>query len=132
MGLFSKKDPIDKWRRRSKLGAAFADHTGWQVNPDVGVFTTIDGQLVNVLFLPSSSVSGMSSWQQLVIEAGRQAERSHANQIGDDGGEEIEFEGFSGQTAPGSGVLEGAATGAGTEAWDRVVRAAEFLVARIS
>jgi len=128
--MFRKKDPMERWRRRNRFAADFADHTGWKVDVDAGVHTRLGGHLVNVLItapLDPSNAAGLL----VILEAGRQAERSHANQIGDDGGQPIEFEGWRGQAAPGSGLLQGDVAGANEADWDQIVRVAEFLVARI-
>jgi hypothetical protein len=125
MALFSKKTPMEKWRRQSPLMRDFVDHSGWTVHLDSGAVTTvIDGITVVVLIHPGGNLNA-----SVIIEAGAQAERSLANTFGDDGGEEFEFEGWRGVAAPGSGLIEG--SGSGPEFNDKVMAAAVDLVDRV-
>lgn len=124
--MFSKKTPMERWRSRNKVTAAFADHTGWDVHLESGVVhTLVDGVPVTVHAHPAGN-SGIG----VIIEAGAQAERTLANTAGDDGGEPYGFEDWQGVAAPGSGLLEGAG-GGGTELYDKMVAAAHDLVTRI-
>lgn len=129
MGLFSKKDPMEKWRSRNKLAASFVDHSGWDVNLELGVVhTVIDATTVTVL-IPDGS-SGVNT--MVIIEAGAQADRTMINTFGDDGGDPYEFEGWKGNAAPGSGLMEGHVKVADSEFYDKIVAAANDLVAHIT
>lgn len=126
MGLFDKKTPMEKWRSRNRVAAAFADHSGWDV--DFGsevVHTRIDDVPVTVLAQHTAN-----HHIGVIIEAGAQAERTLANTFGDDGGDPYEFEGWQGAAAPGSGLIEATGSG-GPEFYDKVMAAASDLVSRV-
>lgn len=126
MALFGKKTPMAKWRSRNRVAAAFADHSRWDVHLASGaVHTTIDGMAVTVLAHQAAN-------HQIgaIIEAGRQAERTLANDIGDDGGDPFEFEGWPGTAAPGSGLIEAFDNG-GPDFYDQLMAAAHDLVTRV-
>ena len=126
MALFAKKTPMEKWRSRNQVAAAFADHSGWDVHLETGVVHTLIGDVpVTVLARHTGNLQ-----IGVIVEAGAQAERTLANTIGDDGGDPFEFGGWRGVAAPGSGLLEGAGTG-GPEFYDKVVAAANDLVSRV-
>lgn len=124
--MFGKKSPSDKWRKQNPVGAAFADHSGWDVHFEFGVVhTVIDGVPVTVL-----AHHGGGQQVGVIIEAGTQAERTLTNTIGDDGGEPFEFDGWRGAVAPGSGLLEGGGIG-GPNLYDRIMAAAIALASRV-
>lgn len=129
MGLFDKKSPMEKWRKRNPLAARFVDAKRWDVDPDLGVVhTTIAAKPVTVLISAAGDV-GVG----VIVEAGRQAERTLRNEIGDDGGDAYQLDGWSGVAAPGSGLVERSANDrVDGEFFDRIVEVANDLVRRIS
>lgn len=120
------KSPMEKWRKRNQVAAAFADHSGWDVHLVSGVVcTVIDGVPVTVLAHHTGNAQ-----TSVIIEAGAQAERTLANSFGDDAGDPYEFEGWQGVAAPGSGLLEAAGSG-GPAMYDKVMAAANDLASRV-
>lgn len=130
MGLFKKKAPLDAWRSRNRLAAAFVDAHGWDVDLATGVVhTVIEGTTVTVLISPPQSIG--SSHVGVIIEAGAQAERTLANTFGDDGGDPFEFDDWTGTAAPGSGLIDAHSPG-GPEMNDKIAAAAAHLVTRVA
>ena len=128
MGLFDKKTPMEKWRKRNPLAARFVDARGWDVDLDTGVVHTVmSGQAVTVLLGAHESGSGV------IVEAGSQAQRTLRNEIGDDGGEQFARGAWRGAAAPGSGLVEKNTKESVDDAFfDDIVDAAKDLVSRIS
>lgn len=126
MALFKKKSPMDSWRAKHRVAAAFVDATGWDVDVDLGVVhTRIDGTAVTVLLSGSDHAR-----VGVIIEGGAQAERTLANTFGDDGGKPFDFDGWAGVAAPGSGLIEASDQG-GEDLHGKVVAAATHLVQQI-
>ena len=128
MGLFDKKTPMEKWRKRNPQAAGFVDARGWDVDLDTGaVHTEMSGQAVTAL------LSAGEAGTLVIVEAGAQAERTLRNEFGDDGGEPFEAGAWRGSAAPGSGLAEITFRGGLDDAFfDEIVNVAQTLVARIT
>ena len=131
MGLFDKKTPMEKWRRRSPLSARFADHSGWEVDLGTGVVHTTVSDVPVTAMIDRSHTSVATAG--VIVEAGEQARRTLRNEIGDDGGDEFERDGWRGRAASGSGVVERTTKDRVDDVfYDDVVAAAHDLVRRIT